>query len=128
MLIAKDMKIEKEIKNSEELEEFLRRRHGEGVNEFWLSLEQKFPKFCLLVNKERSFPSYYPSEDHAGFVPAGYSYVKTDDGEVLFFVNTEFEEIYIEQSQVVPVELGIKAAIDFFRTKQLPNIITWTEL
>jgi hypothetical protein len=117
-----------EITTEAELERVLSIRHGNGVNEFWLSPDDaEFPSMAILVNGEMSCVQYFLNKDHAGHISNGTNEQLSDDEYAMFYVNSPTEELEICWYQVICFQAALVAAKEFFNGK-LRASIDWEEL
>ena len=110
------------------LEIVLNMQFGTGVNEFWISGEEDNPCLAILVNNSYANLTYFPEDGHPGFQSVGMD-TDLDLGEItVFYTNTPEEEMEINNDAVVPFEIALNAAKEFYLTSALPTCLEWTEL
>ena len=106
----------------------LSRRFGDGVNEFWLSHDEKrHPTLSILVNRDEATLVYIPARGDPGFTSRTEAENQTG-GFAEFFVNTPTEFLSVSLDAVVPIKSAIRAAREFFLSDQLPASVQWLRL
>lgn len=81
------------------------------------------------INRFTAYLWYNPGENqHAGYVPDGHW--TGECSERRFQLVSEFPAdcISVPWQRLVPVELAIRAAVDFFHSSALPPSVKWLEL
>jgi hypothetical protein len=113
-----------------ELEEFLSRRHGEGINAFWLFQErEEYPKLSILVKGDVAHLHYFATEHEVGFRSAGNICGLEQNGTTVFSLSQNpADDVYVLNDSVVPFSVAISVAKEFFDCTGLPRGITWLEL
>ena len=111
-----------------ELTEILTQRYGNNVNEFWITEDdQNNPCLAILVNKELANITYFPDEYSPGAQSAGGGCGLEPNGYTVFYTNTPEEEIEISNNSIVPFDLALKAAAEFYHNQKMPRCIDWTD-
>ncbi len=115
-------------KKIDEVREVLRKRYGDDVNEFWITYDnQENPCLAILVNKEFANVTYFPDAESLGFQSVGTPSGFNPDGFSVFYTNTPEEEIEVSNSAIIPFEVALQVALEFFHNPMLPNCIEWSE-
>ena len=117
------------VTNEIELESAISRRHGRGVNAFWLAHgDEKNPALAILVTGDLACLHYFPSDRHPGFRSVG-AIEGLKRGELTTFsVSSVSDEAGILNDAIVPYSVASTVAKEFFRSKELPRSIEWFEL
>lgn len=111
-----------------ELTEILTQRYGNDVNEFWITEDdQDNPCLAILVNKELANITYFPDEYSPGAQSVGCCCGLELNGYTVFYTNTPEEEIEISNNLIIPFDLALKAAAEFFHNQKMPRCIDWTD-
>ncbi len=111
-----------------ELEQLLQKRYCNDANSFWLSHnDESKPSMSLLVKGDIAYLHYFPSESHPGFASSRND-ENLIDGTTIFFLDSPDQEQEILNSSVVSFAQALKAATEFFYSKNLPKSINWSEL
>ena len=119
-----------EARDLGELEAILSRRHGEGVNAFWLSHgTEEYPSLSILVKNDLAVLHYLPIEHDAGHRSVG-NLPGLKPGETTTFAMSENRADDVDElnEAVVPFSAVIEAAKEFFRSQQLPQSVQWVRL
>ena len=113
----------------EELDTILKRRQGTGVNSFWLSHGIAYPTLSLLVKGDLATLNYVPEEHDAGFRSVG-KMPGLNAGETTTFAmsNNRADDVVVLNDAVLPFSAALKAAKEFFLSKDLPRSVEWTRL
>lgn len=107
----------------------LTKRHGSGVNAFWLSHgSSKYPALLILVNGELASLHYFPKDRHPGFRSVGKVEGLEPGGTTTFFMNNVNEPEQILNDSIVPFSTALKAAKEFSASADLPPSVEWFEL
>ena len=117
-----------EAATSQEIEVALSRRHGNGMNSFWLTDgNNDFPYINILAKGDVAYVHYFPEERHPGFASAAKVPVdKPHETGVFFLYPTE--KVWILNGEVIPFSDALKAAKEFAITTAMPKSIQWFEL
>ena len=111
------------------LREALSRRHGRGVNEFWLSHDdEKFPVLAILVREEIASVSYMSEAGMPGWKAVAPVPGLEQKGDTVFYVNTPQESTLVANDFVVPFSIAEAVAEEFLSNPQLPSCVEWFEL
>lgn len=117
------------IDTIEEMKKILNTRFGDDVNEFWITdNESENPCLVILINKAIANLTYFPEDGHPGFQSFENENGLDSNGYSIFYTNTPEEEIEISNEMVVPVELALKTAKEFFESMEMPTSIKWMNL
>ncbi len=118
-----------EAADRDQLEAVLMRRHGNGVNEFWLSHgNDRYPAVALLVKGDLAALHYFPTEGHPGFTSAG-NVAGLESGEITtFWISAGGETIGVLNDAVMPFSVALAAAAEFLISIELPRSVEWFEL
>lgn len=107
----------------------LSKRYGGGANEFWLADDNRDgPCLALLVNGDLANLTYFPDADSPGLQSIGRQPSPCPAGHRVFHVNTPEEEIEVDADAVVTFEEALRAACEFFESRQPPTCINWSEI
>lgn len=92
--------------------------HG---REGWLSVH---------IHGDAAFLWLQPRQDgtHPGFVPNGMWDGEQRDLRFLQTTGVPADAIYVHWSQLVPVEVAYRAAVEYLSTGAKPDSVTWFEL
>jgi hypothetical protein len=110
-------------KTIEDLELILNIRDGTGVNEFWIVGKENNPCLTILVNNNYANLTYFPKDGHPGFQSVGMSTCLNPDETTVFYTNTSDEEIKINDDTIVPFDIALKAAKEFFASSVMPTCL-----
>jgi hypothetical protein len=111
-----------------DIEAALSKRHGDGVNAYWLSHGSKLhPVMSILVKADVAYVLYIPNEDHPGFASVAKLPGARPHETSIFFV-TPTEKAWILDGAVVPFSDALKAAQEFAVSETMPRSIQWFEL
>lgn len=105
------------------LDSLLRERHADGLNEFWISGEEKFPVLVVSVRDQIAAVHFFPEDRNPGFQSRGD---RAPGGVVS--LQTIGEEIQVTSDAIVPFEDARRATHEFVDTLMLPTTIRWFEL
>ncbi|WP_277408695.1 Imm1 family immunity protein [Lacrimispora xylanisolvens] len=117
-----------ECNSLDNIEDILTQRTHKGVNEFIIHGEQEFPYMVVLVNNNYAYLHFYKEDDDPGFRSIGGDTDLENDGDSIFYTNTDNEEVSIENVSVVPFSNALTAVKQFFETRDMPKCIEWDEL
>ena len=115
---------QKVCKSHEEVIAILEMRNNNNENEYWISLELKFPCMALLVKNDVSSVHYFPNEDSAGF-RALKSDIGLGEAVQITIGGHQYE---IESEAIIPVDEVISAVLYFYDNHVQPNNFVWDEL
>jgi hypothetical protein len=119
-----------EVTSVEELDTILKTRHGEGVNSFWLSHgSNAYPTLSILVNGDLAALNFIAEENDAGFRSIS-SMPKLKSNQTITFATSSSpaDDVVVPNDAVLPFSTALKAAKDFFLSKELPRSVEWMEL
>lgn len=112
----------------DQLEAVLMRRHGNGVNEFWLSHgNDRYPAIVLSVKGDLAAVHYFPKEGHPGFTLTG-NLAGLQPGETKFWISAGGETIDVMNDAVIPFAVALAVANEFLISDELPRSLEWFEL
>jgi hypothetical protein len=115
--------------NENDVERILLKRHGEGVNAFWIYHEpREKPLLLVLVNNKIANLHYFPDDDHPGFHSVGNIPSLPVHGSTAFFMNGPKEREEVPNDAIVPFADAMAAAKEFLKNAKLPPSIKWFEL
>ncbi|WP_324822877.1 Imm1 family immunity protein [Sinanaerobacter sp. ZZT-01] len=117
-----------ECNHVDDIEEILIRRTDKGVNEFIIRGEHEFPYMAVLVNHDYAYLHYYKADDSPGFRSIGGNINLEKEKDIIFYTNTDQEEVSIETVSVLPSSSAVQAVKQFFETCHMPKCIEWEEL
>ena len=118
-----------EFDEPEELEAALVKRHGAGVNSFWLSHgQQLYPALAILVKGDMAHLDYFPADGHAGYSSIGRCDGLDPAGITVFVTDSMGEEAEVLNSAVVPFSTALNAAKGFLYSNALTRNVEWLEL
>lgn len=118
---------EKKCNTCEELEKELEKRNEKDVNEFILSFDEELPLIYMNVNKEYASLNYYYEDNDPGYVSIGNNNLDKN-GDMIFYTALGNKTFLVPNYSVVMFEEAKQAAVEFFKTKNLPQCIEWEEL
>ena len=130
MMKIVDFKDTHVAKGLPELERILLRRHGKGLNAFWLSHEsQEYPTLSILVKGDLAALHYIPTEDEAGFRSAGKMPGLEPSGTTSFSMSENpADDVEELNDSILPFSVALSVAKEFFVSNELPAAIEWLEL
>jgi len=106
----------------------LSKRHGNGINSFWLSYgAELYPAINILVKRDLASVHYLPEDQDAGFVSVAKVLGARANETSIFFIGPT-EKIWVVNHQVVPFSDALKVAQEFAISTTLPKCIQWFEL
>ena len=109
--------------NHEDVIATLKMRNKENENEFWVSIDAKFPCMAILVKNKISSVTYFPDEESAGF--RAIKATMEDETAYLLIGGHQYE---IESGAIIPFEEVISAVLRFYDSHTLPDNLKWDEL
>ena len=114
----------------QELETRLMRRHGDGFNSFWLSHGgEDYPTLSLLVKGELATLAYITAKSDAGFRSVGNMLELTPGEMTTFSISmNRADDICVLNDAVLPFSAALRAAKEFFVSKDLPASVKWLDL
>jgi hypothetical protein len=115
-----------EARDAAELEVVLMKRFGPGVNEFWLSHNDRFPAMSIWVRNDLATLHFFEKERDPGYRSIGT--LAEEDGTTIFHTESVKHKESVPNRFVVPYALALAAAKEFFSSKQLPASIEWMRL
>lgn len=111
--------------SAEEADDILKIRFGNGVNEYWISLEGEYPCLAVMINGGLGSVTYFPDDKCAG----SQSYGGENAGKtVTFYTNSPEEITELDGRYTVSSALALRAAREFVFTGIRPVCIEWVEL
>jgi hypothetical protein len=126
---VEDFKVSGEVADAGELAIVLARRHGNGVNEFWLSHgNDRYPAISLLVKGDLAALHYLRNETGAGFRSAGNLANLAAGATTTFWISAGGETIDVLNDAVMPFSVALAAAQEFLISRELPRSVEWFEL
>ena len=120
------------VHNQQQLAAAFRERRQGAFAAFDLFLPQPYPWLSVLINGSLAYLHYFPAEGHPGFqswASAAPASAATD--QTVHFLQSsgsEADSFDLPRSTVVPAELALLAAQQFFGAPGLPTCIPWREL
>jgi hypothetical protein len=119
-----------EAASVEELDTILNRKHGGGLNSFWLSQgSNTYPTLSLLVKGDLATINYIPKEHDAGFRSVGNVRGLNLEGTTTFAMsNDRADDVVVLNDAVLSFAAALKAAKEFFSSKDLPRSVQWMQL
>jgi len=119
-----------EATSVDELETILKKEHGVGVNSFWLSHgSDAYPTLSLLVKGDLATLNYVPKEDDAGFASVGkVPELKPGETTTFSISNNRADDVVVLNDAVLPFSVALRAAKEFFFSKDLPRSVEWLRL
>jgi len=117
-----------ECNNIDDIEEILTQRTDKGVNEFIIQGEQEFPYMVVLANHDYAYLHYYREDDAPGFRSIGGNINLEKEKDIIFYTNTDKEEVSIETISILSFPNAVRAVKQFFETSDMPECIEWDEL
>jgi hypothetical protein len=111
-----------------ELEAALSRRHGVGINSFWLGhIAGGFPAINIVVNGDLAHVHYFPKEHHPGFASVADLPGPRPHDTSVFFIGPK-EKIWVLNDEIVPFSQALKAAEEFAVSNAMPKCVRWRSL
>jgi hypothetical protein len=111
------------IADAASFEQLLALRTPDGLNEFWISGEEKRPELVMTVRAENAVLHFFTKDDR-NFQSRG----DRAPGDWLTFKTTNGEEIQIMSEAVVSVADALKATREFIENLELPKSVRWIDL
>jgi hypothetical protein len=96
---------------------------------FMLSDTDDYPVLSVQLNCDIAYLHYFPAEDHPGYHPRGMT-PPGCTGDFHFFQtnNCEADSFDMPEYALVSAVTAYAAAIEFFRSPNLPESIAWFEV
>jgi len=116
-----------EVSEARELEEVLKIRRFEGINEFVIFAKEEYPYMTFSVNGERACLHFFPEEGHPGFVSVGGGFAESGE-EMTDFYLSPMEVVEIGSEFVVDIDTAYAAVKEFFSGYKRPACLEWFEL
>jgi hypothetical protein len=111
-----------------DIEAALSKRHGGGINSFWLSHgAERYPAINIMVRGGLASVHYLPKDRDAGFVSVAKVPGPRPDETSTFFVGPT-EKIWVRNGELVPFSDALKVAQEFATSATMPRCIQWFEL
>jgi hypothetical protein len=124
-----DFDSDRDLTTPLEIEAALSKRHGAGINSFWLSQGgEKRPTINIMVNGDLAYVHYFPDDDHPGFASVGGLSKLSRGGITHFFPGLTAEPFDILNEAVVPFSSALKVAQEFAISSTMPRCIAWSSL
>lgn len=115
--------------NVEKIPSILKKQTQRRVNEFWISLTNRYPVLCVLTNQTYAYVHYFESEGEPGVQSISNNRINLEeDGMSIFYTNTDKEEVAVENRYIIDIEKAIEIVKEFYNSKTLPRCIEWEEL
>ena len=111
----------------QEAREVFKKRFGDGINEFWIAGEEKYPCLAVLVNRVNATLHYFAGEGEF-YQCIGQGTGLDPEGMSRFYIGGMAEETEVMNDAVVTFQLAEQAAREFFETGELPTCLTWRKL
>ena len=105
----------------------LSKRHGGGINSFWLSHAERYPAINIMVKGDLASVHYLPKDRDAGFVSVAKVPGLRANETSIFFVGPT-EKIWVANDQVAPFSDALKVAQEFAISTTMPKCIQWFAL
>jgi hypothetical protein len=123
-----DFDSERDVAKPADIGAALSRRHGVGINSFWLSHgAEEFPAINIMVKGDLAYVHYFPERGHAGFASLAKE-PGPRPGETSIFFLDPTEKAWVRNDALVSFPDALKAAQEFAISKTLPRCIRWFEL
>ena len=123
-----DYDSECDVADPADIDAALNKRHGDGLNSFWLSHgAEEFPAINILVKRDIAYVHYFPTEGEPGFASAA-EVPGPRPNETSIFFEYPTEKMWILNSALIPFSDALKAAQEFAVSKTMPKCIQWSEL
>jgi Immunity protein Imm1 len=111
-----------------DIEAALSKRHGDGINSFWLSHGgERYPAINIMVKRDLAAVHYLPKDRDAGFVSVARVPGLRPNETSIFFVGLT-EKIWVPNDQLVPFSDALKVAQEFAVSTTIPKCIQWFRL
>jgi hypothetical protein len=96
---------------------------------FMLSHVDDYPALSVQLNCEIAYLHYFPAADHPGYHPHGMTPPGcTGDYHFLQTNNCEADSFDMPDRALVSAETAYAAAVEFLRSRELPESIKWFEV
>ena len=123
-----DYDSDRDVTNPADIDAALSKRHGKGINAFWLSHgTEKFPAICILVKGDLAHVHYFHKDRDPGFASVAKVPSPNPNETSVFFVRPT-EKIWIRNGAVIPFSDALRVAQEFSISKAMPKCIQWFEL
>jgi hypothetical protein len=111
----------------DELNSILDSRYGEGVNEFLIAGENKYPCLAVMINGKYATLTFI-SESEQGLLQSIGGNVGLNLNETtVFYTGTQDQETQVWNEFVITMEKAKDVANEFFITLNLPKCVEWSE-
>jgi Immunity protein Imm1 len=135
VMVIRDFKGEFEVEKQSALEEILRRRDANGINQYYLRpAVNQYPILDLAFIRDACVLMYYPHAGGGMFISEG----RSDDYEpyrlefgataTFYILGNPWEPFWIGADAIVPFAIALAAAKEFFSSTDLPQCLEWLEL
>jgi hypothetical protein len=102
------------------------KRHGGGINSFWLSHgAERYPAINIMVKEDLASVHYLPEDRDHGFISVARIPGPRPNETSIFFV-APTAKIWVWNGELVPCSDALKVAQEFATT--MPRCIQWFEL
>lgn len=104
-------------------------RNGKYGAFMMYDIAKPYPALSIQINDDVAYLHYFPSDDHPGYQPQGMA-PKSCDESVYFLQTTGLHSdgFDMPNSTLVSTDMAYTAAVEFFRSSDLPQSIFWSEL
>jgi hypothetical protein len=125
---VEDFETMREVATPPEVEAALSKRHGDGINSFWISHGAELrPAVNITVKGDLAYVHYFPNEDHPGYGSTAKLPGPTPTETSVVFLSPN-EMIWVPNDEVVPFSEALRAAQEFAISKTRPKCIRWRSL
>jgi hypothetical protein len=125
---VEDFETALEVTTPADLEAALSKRHGVGINSFWLADGAgMFPAITIVVKGDLAHIHYFPNADHPGFGSVAEFPGPRPDETSIFFISAN-ERIWVSNDETISFSDALKAAQEFAISKTMPKCIRWRSL
>jgi len=117
-----------EVADPADIDAVLSKRHGDGLNSFWLSHgAEDFPAINILVRADLAYVHYFPKEREPGFASAAKVPGPRSNGTTIFFEYPS-EKMWVSNRAVIPFSDALRVAQEYAVSATRPKCIDWSEL
>src|SRR5579862_1396513 len=91
-----------EVTDPADIDAALSKRHGDGLNSFWLSHgAEEFPVINILVKGDLAYVHYFPKDRHPGFASAAKE-LGPRSNETSIFFECPMQKMWVLNSALIP--------------------------
>jgi hypothetical protein len=112
-----------------EVESVLSKRHGAGINSFWMGhADGGFPAINIMVKGDLAYVHYFPQEHHPGLASIANFQGQAPEGSSAFLLSSGGEKAWVPNRALVPFSEALNVAKEFAISGTLPKCMRWKSL